>query len=119
MDNIELWSKTVDWTEFLINLLLIVAPLLLALAGAALAGTAFWKSLQTLVRSLRSGFDEASDPAVVWLAQLTKLPAETVAKIAVALFDAILQNPEARAALEARGWVVPPQEVNIGGEAAK
>lgn len=119
MDNIELWSKTVDWTEFLINLLLIVAPLLLTLAGAFLAGTAFWKSLQTLVRSLRSGFDEATDPAVVWLAQLTKLPAETVAKIAVALFDAILQNPEARAALEARGWVVPPQEVNIGGEAAK
>jgi hypothetical protein len=119
MNDIALWNATTDWTEVLINVLLFVVPVALTAAGIFLSGTAAWKSAQAFARAWRSSFDEAADPAVVWIAQLTKLPAETVAKIAVALFDAILTNPEARAVLEAHGWTIPPAaEVNIG-EAAK
>lgn len=117
MNDIALWNATTDWTEVLINVLLFVVPVALTAAGIFLSGTVFWKSLQSLVRALRSSFDEAADPAVVWIAQLTKLPAETVAKIAVALFDAILTNPEARAALEAGGWTLPATtRVNIADQ---
>lgn len=95
MENIGLWTETIDWIELVINLVALVVPTLLAGWG----GTTLLKRLWA---ALRPEVDEGTDWLNVTLGHLLAQNPDLLAKLISGIGDAAFGEPEPETADQAR-----------------
>lgn len=86
----EIWNDTQWWVELVFNVCLFVLP---TLAGFATTGALGWRTIRITRRVwtvIRSGVDDATDPAILFLAAQSGKSSTAISKFLVATGDQII-----------------------------
>ena len=93
MDDIQLWSQSVDWVSIVVNVAVIVLPTLATIIVTALVGAQTLPAFRKFVRSLRSFVDQPTDSAVKFLADQLGMTEEQVIAALTKVIDEISNVP--------------------------
>ena len=95
MDDIQLWSQSIDWVSIVVNVAVIVLPTLATIIVTALVGAQALPAFRKLVRSLREYVDQPSDNAVKFLADQLGVTEEQVIAALTKVIDEMGKEPVA------------------------
>lgn len=103
--DVNVWNETYWWVNVVWNILLVVVPVLAALAATSAFGAAVIRTFKTAWKEwVRPAVDDPSDPLVKLLAEKTGLPAEVISDFLVENLDLLTDLlPKEELAAEARG----------------
>ena len=93
MDDIQLWSQSIDWVSIVVNVAVIVLPTLATIIVTALVGAQALPAFRKLVRSLREYVDQPSDNAVKFLADQLGVTEEQVIAALTKVIDEMGKEP--------------------------
>ena len=93
MEDIQLWSQSVDWVSIVVNVAVIVLPTLATIIVTALVGAQALPAFRKLMRSLRSFVDQPTDSAVKFLADQLGVTEDQVIAALTKVIDEMGKEP--------------------------
>ena len=93
MDDIQLWSQSIDWVSIVVSVAVIVLPTLATIVVTALLGAQMVPAARKFVLSLRSFVDQPTDAAIVALAKELHVTPEWLSAKITELIDASGKEP--------------------------
>lgn len=97
MNDLKLWADTIDWLNILFNVLALVLPTLAGLAAVVATSHGLGAVVTRAVGFVRPALDEATDPAIVALAEQFHTTPEQVLAVMTAAFKALGEPPQEHA----------------------